>query len=111
MDDLLQQGITAYKAGKRDEARKLFIAAIKQSPDNLRAWGGMYEVSIDDKERVYCLKQMLRINPKNEKANQLLNLLLAPTLASNASISMPPATVRTKNPIPALPESLNSNQS
>ena len=85
MDDLLQQGITAFKAGKRDEARKIFITVVKQNPDNERAGGGMYEVSGNDKERIYCLKQMLRINPKNEKANQLLNQLL--TLSSVAPMS------------------------
>jgi len=34
MDDLLQQGITAYKAGKRDEARNIFITVVRQSPDS-----------------------------------------------------------------------------
>jgi hypothetical protein len=38
MDDLLQQGIIAYKAGKRDETRKIFISVVKQSPGNERAW-------------------------------------------------------------------------
>jgi hypothetical protein len=85
MDDLLQQGIVAFKAGKRDEARKLFISAVKQNQDNERAWGGMYEVSGDNKERIYCLKQMLRINPENEKAKQILNQLLAPSFTSNSS--------------------------
>ena len=56
MDDLLQPGITAYKAGKRDEARKFFIIIVKQSPDNERAWGWMYDTSGDDSERIYCLK-------------------------------------------------------
>lgn len=45
MDELLQQGITAYKAGKRDEARKIFIAVVKQDPENERAWGWMSNVS------------------------------------------------------------------
>src|SRR3972149_2548777 len=85
MNDLLQQGITAYKAGKRDEARKIFITVVKQNPENEHAWGWMYNVSGNDKERIYCLKQMLRINPKNEKANQLLNQLL--TLSSVAPMS------------------------
>lgn len=76
MDDLLQQGIIAHKAGKRDEARKFFITVVKQNPDNERAWGGMYEVSGNDKERIYCLKQMLRINPKNEKVKQMLDALM-----------------------------------
>lgn len=72
MDDLLHQGITAYKAGKRDEARKIFITNVKQNPQSERAWAWMYNVSSNDKERIYCLNQMLRINPNNEKANKLL---------------------------------------
>jgi hypothetical protein len=77
MDDLLQQGITAYRAGKRDEARKFFAGAVKQNQNDEHSWGWMYNVCDSDKERVYCLKQMLRINPKNEKANQLLSKLTA----------------------------------
>lgn len=76
MDDLLQKGIEAYKAGKKDEARKIFISIVKQSPDNERAWGRLHDVANNEQERVQCLKQILRINPKNEKANQLLNQLL-----------------------------------
>ncbi|HNQ93701.1 MAG TPA: hypothetical protein PKH47_03400 [Anaerolineales bacterium] len=72
MEDLLQQGIVAYKAGKRIEARNFFISFVKQNPHHENGWGWMYQVSGDDKERIYCLKQMLRINPKNEKANELL---------------------------------------
>jgi hypothetical protein len=73
MDDLLQQGIAAHKAGKRDEARKIFISVVKQSPGNERAWGHLYDVANNDQERTHCLKQILRINPKNEKAKQLLD--------------------------------------
>jgi len=75
MDDLLQQGVAAYKSGKRDEARSIFITVIKQSPDNERAWQFMYNVADNDKERISCLRHILRINPKNEKANILLNQL------------------------------------
>lgn len=75
MDNLLQQGVIAYKAGKRDEARKCFIAAIKQNRDNERAWQFMYNLANDDKERLSCLQQILRINPQNEKAQQLLDNL------------------------------------
>lgn len=75
MDNLLQQGVIAYKEGKRDEARKCFIAVIKQNQDNERAWQFMYNLANDDKERLTCLKQILRINPENEKAQQLLDKL------------------------------------
>jgi competence protein ComEC len=97
MDDLLQQGISAFKAGKRDEARRLFIAAVKQNPNSERAWGGMYEVSGNDKERIYCLKQMLRINPNNKKVAQLLNQLLA--LSSTSTRSSSPQTPLSPKPI------------
>jgi hypothetical protein len=76
MDNLLEQGIAAYKAGKRDEARKIFIALVKQEPDNERAWGWMYQVSNTDQERIHCMKQALRINPANEKAKQILGSLM-----------------------------------
>lgn len=75
MDNLLQQGVIAYRAGKRDEARKFFIAAVKQNQNDERAWGWMYNVANNDQERIYCLKQILRNNHQNEKANKLLNEL------------------------------------
>jgi hypothetical protein len=76
MDDLIKQGAEALRAGKRDEARKLLLTAVKQNPDSESAWGWLYNVAGNDKERIYCLKQVLRINPNNEKVNQLYKSLL-----------------------------------
>ena len=87
MDGLLQQGIAAYKARKREEARRIFIAAIKQNPDSERAWGWMNNVCNTDQERIHCLKQVVRINPKNEKARQLLDQLLAPPFVSELPLT------------------------
>jgi hypothetical protein len=111
MDDILQQGITAYKAGKRIEARKIFIAFNKQNPESERGWGWMYEVSGDDKERIYCLKQMLRINPQNEKANQLLDKLLAPPLTLNTPPSSSPPPISHHVPSTAKSPPLNQSNS
>ena len=85
MDDLLQQGITAYKAGKREEARKIFITVVTQSPDSEQAWGWMNNVCDTDKEHVYCLNQLLHVNPNNEKAHHLLDQLLGSPLSSTPS--------------------------
>jgi hypothetical protein len=87
MDDLLQQGIAAYKAGKKDEARRIFIASVKQNPDNERAWGWMNNVCRTDQERIHCLRQVLRINAQNEKARQCLDQLLAPPFATELPLS------------------------
>lgn len=101
MDDLLQQGITAYKAGKQDEARKIFITVVKQSPDRDRAWGWMYQVSGNDKERIYCLTQMLRINPKNEKAKQMLDTLTGQDFPFELSQNVtPPTQAQVNNVMP-----------
>ncbi|MCX6083277.1 MAG: tetratricopeptide repeat protein [Chloroflexi bacterium] len=76
MDDLIKQGATAFKAGDIETARKLLTEAIKLHPDDERAWGWMYNICNTDQERILCLKQMVRINPQNEKANLLLTELL-----------------------------------
>ncbi|MBI5704437.1 MAG: tetratricopeptide repeat protein [Chloroflexota bacterium] len=77
MEDLVQQGISAIKAGDKNTAKKLFLSAIKQNPDNERAWQYMYNVSSTYQERIHCLQQILRINPANEKAKQLLQQLIS----------------------------------
>lgn len=89
--DSLQNGIAAFKAGKREDARKFFIAATKEEPNNLNVWGWMYNVCNNDKERTHCLKQMLRIEPANAKAKQLLDEL--------AAQDFPPLERATDNPI------------
>lgn len=98
MDDLLQQGMVAYKAGRRDEARNYVIAAIKQNRDNERAWQFMYNVANDDKERLSCLKQILRINPQNTKAQQLLDSL------TGVRPSLDPPSDHLQPPYPAQPQ-------
>src|SRR6266540_3780198 len=89
MDDLLQQGITAFKAGKRDEARKIFMTVVKQSPDSEQAWGWMNNVCDTDKEHIYCLNQLLHVNPNNQKAHHLLDQLL------RSPLSLTPAKTQT----------------
>lgn len=75
MDDFIQQGIVAFYAGNRNNARKLFKAAILQNENDERAWDCLYSVSESDKERAESLKQILRINPNNTEAYKLLNEL------------------------------------
>lgn len=80
--DNLQNGIAAFKAGKRDEARKLFIAAMKDEPNNEHTWGWLYQVSNNDSEKIQALKKVVEINPQNLKAKELLDKLLAAPVMS-----------------------------
>jgi hypothetical protein len=78
MDDLLQLGMAACKSGERDQARKLLATFLKQNVDNEAGWGWLFYASDTDKDRLYCLKQIIRINPQNEKAVQLLEKYTLP---------------------------------
>jgi len=98
MDDLTKQGIDAFRAGKRDEARKLLLTAVKQNPDSESAWGWLYNVAENDKERIYCLKQVLRISPNNEKVNQLYKSLL--DRQSQLESSKPQVSKQISQPVP-----------
>lgn len=75
MDNNLQHGIDTLKAGDRSNARRLLLEAVRQDPDNARAWGWLYNASDTDADHIACLKNMLRIDPKNEKARNLLREL------------------------------------
>lgn len=83
----LEDGVKAYKAGKRNEARKIFIASVKEYPDNAYAWGWMYQVSETDQERIYALRKILRIKPDDTQAKLLLEQLLPSSRKSSPSES------------------------
>jgi membrane protein implicated in regulation of membrane protease activity len=78
MDGILQQGIAAYQNGKREEARELLGIFVRHNPDVEVGWDWFFNVCNTDDERVNCLKQMIRINPHNEKAVQLLGKYKSP---------------------------------
>jgi len=75
-DDYLSQGIAAVKAGNKQDARRLLDAAIKVAPNDERTWGWFFNVAMNDEERLRCLKEVLRINPNNEKAKQKYDELI-----------------------------------
>ena len=75
-EDYLTQGITAVKAGNKEEARRLLDAAIRAAPNDERTWGWFFNVCENDAERLHCVKEILRINPNNEMAKQKYNELI-----------------------------------
>jgi hypothetical protein len=74
-DDLITKGIAAVNAGDKKEARQLLGEAIGKLPDDERSWGWFYNVAENDTERLKCVKEVLRINPNNSRAKQLLENL------------------------------------
>src|SRR3990172_1259600 len=107
---LRQQGIDAAKAGRKDEARRLLQQAIRLEPGNEMAWLWMASVSNDKRERLFCLKKLLEVNPANETALKALGALgvtpeelLGSTPAVAAQPAPPPPIARPRPLAPPPP--------
>ena len=68
--ELRQQGILAAKAGQREEARRLLQQAIRLEPTSETAWLWLASVARDVREREFCLKRILELNPSHPQALQ-----------------------------------------
>lgn len=75
--DLLQDGIAAFKAGDRDKARQLFLLVTETDNRNERAWYYLAVLEPDPALRREYLERVVAINPENEKAREVLDRLKA----------------------------------
>ena len=72
---LLEAGIQALKAGRRQDAQNLIFRAIARRPTYVRAWLWMSEATTELKERIRCLEQVVSLDPENEKVQARLQAL------------------------------------
>lgn len=72
LQESLQKGISAAKAGRLDQARFLLLDVVEQDQTNETAWYWLYQVfdRVDDKR--VCLENLVIINPQNRWAKQKL---------------------------------------
>jgi membrane protein YdbS with pleckstrin-like domain len=75
MDDLVKQAIEFYKSGDKEKAEKFLRAALQIDDSNLDAWLWLSGVTKNNLEKIFCLEQVLKINPSNAHAKQGLELL------------------------------------
>lgn len=68
LDEVLRAGIEAAREGKKSEARRLLFYVVNSQPDNEAVWLWLASVSEYPEELLYFLKNVLRINPSNQKA-------------------------------------------
>lgn len=90
---LLQQGIAAARGNRPDIAREKLQQAVRLDPRNETIWLWLSSVARDDKERLFCLKQLLAINPQNEfalKGLQALGVTAAAESPAEASSTTVP---------------------
>ena len=70
MDNYLQEGINAAKAGDKPRAFDLLTRASEIPATSEQAWLWLSSVVGDDSERLFCLDHVLRINPGNATAQR-----------------------------------------
>lgn len=68
MNQLTQDGIAALKAGDKERAQKLLVAALEENSDDLQAWLWLSGAVESDADRLECLEQVLRIDPAHALA-------------------------------------------
>ncbi|GIK38875.1 MAG: hypothetical protein BroJett011_27080 [Chloroflexota bacterium] len=92
---MIQQGIAAAKAGDKDQAREILQKILRQDPKNETAWWWLASV-LDQEDAIICLKNVLKLNPANTKAQTALA-----RLESGGSASITPKKVE---PRPRAPQ-------
>jgi hypothetical protein len=104
VDAMVREGIRAYRAGNKTEARTLLMKATELDEYNEQAWLWLSAVVETPEEQRTCLENVLIINPSNERAKNGIQMLTAktsgaPKTAPPVSSSPPAAT----NPFGAAP--------
>jgi tetratricopeptide (TPR) repeat protein len=73
--EAFDQALNFIHAGELDKARELLARLIKADKTNIDYWLWMSTVVKTTKERVYCLREILALDPKNEDASLGLRML------------------------------------
>jgi hypothetical protein len=69
-DDLVRQAVSAFKAGRKAEARSILERVVEQNESHAEAW--LYLSALVDslEEQEICLENVLALDPANEKAKK-----------------------------------------
>lgn len=92
-DVMLQEAISAIRQGQRIRARDLLTRLLRANQSNPEYWLWMSAVVDTNREQVYCLQSVLRLDPGNQAAKDGLVLLGA---QSPGRMVRPAAPVRRK---------------
>jgi tetratricopeptide (TPR) repeat protein len=74
-DTLLQQAMSAVRAGHEMTARDIFLEVLEVNPRNETAWIWLTGLLDDPDDCIYACEQVLEINPNNDGVNQYLSQL------------------------------------
>ncbi len=74
-ESLYQEAYLAFQEGKNQAAREILTRLLKSEPNNSEYWLLLSGVVESKKERLFCLQQVLRLDPQNPTARQGMVML------------------------------------
>src|SRR5262245_56396749 len=75
VEGMIQEGIAAIKAGRKEDARTLLQKAVDLDELKEQAWLWLSDCGETQEEQQICLENVLSINPNNQKARKGLEAL------------------------------------
>lgn len=99
---LLQQGVDAARAGRRLDARAIFLRVVEVEPQNEMAWMWLTGLVDDLEDKIIACENVLMINPDNRKVESYLDRLLKQRAAVSSQLALESrvAAKQPKNSIP-----------
>ncbi len=85
---MFAEAVAAVQAGNRTHARDLLTRLLKTVQDNADFWVWMSAVVETPKERLFCLKEALKLDPQNTSART--GLVLMGALPAEPDLVLPP---------------------
>jgi ABC-type branched-subunit amino acid transport system substrate-binding protein len=106
-------GALAYREGRLDDARALFVRALLMDPNSEAGWLWFATVADDPAEQRYCLNRALKINPESAGLHRLALLprgpsMIPPDLIELDQPPLPPDLASMPGvPLPIMPRAAN----
>jgi hypothetical protein len=79
VEDMLREGIEAAQSGKTLRARTLLSKVVLEMPTSVEAWWWLGQSVQDPRQREYCFRKVVEIDPSHETARGELGMASAPT--------------------------------
>ncbi|GAB4511421.1 MAG: hypothetical protein OHK0046_09460 [Anaerolineae bacterium] len=73
--ELIRQAAEAARAGDRDTARQKLETVLQEDDENVTAWLLLARITTNNDERRMALTTVLQLDPKNERAKQMMERL------------------------------------
>lgn len=93
--DLLNAGISAARAGNRQQARELLTQVVQDDRSNEQGWLWLSSVLDSTDDVITCLNNVLTINPHNQWAFEALEVIKLRKLLEGSGAQMPTSSLQT----------------